>query len=198
MITYECFKCGSTDVKAMGGSAQCQKCGATGFQADFILTADGVRQKMADLKERATILYRELAKVAWQARELGDAGGAASCFPGMSTQEINVWAAVYEQWPGDRLEEALDDLAPLQANWWKAILGTDNPQEWFDKAMAEELKTAQIREMSGQKKERRPSLYRGVAQVDQWQNGVMRLFLDLSAETPETPPQAVTLVVRER
>ena len=162
------------------------------------LTADVIRQRGENWKERLTVLYRELAELAFLAQGLGDSGGLASCIPGMTTQEINTWAAVYEQWPGERTEYAIEDLCPLNANWWKAILRSGNPERWREKAIAGELTAAAIREQSGQKRERQGPLYSAPAKFSEWSNGVMRFFVDLSAEPPDGLPEDVMLVVKER
>lgn len=156
-------------------------------------TRDDRLQIAADIKAQLSALYRELAELAFVAAEEDDAGAVASHLV-TSTQEVNLWAWVYEELGPD----AIEDTAPLDARWWRAIKSAKDP--WFahQVALNEELKTADIKARFGSKRQKRkPPLYRGSATVERWQDGRAVLNVDLGAD-PVPPGKKCRLEVKEK
>jgi len=119
-------------------------------------------QQGADIKERLAAYTCALAELAVLFADEGNAGALASQVR-CSTHEINVWANAYAMFGPDFINAESD---PLDAKWWGALLKTDDPVAWLEKARNGQWNAAQIREAAGVKQERRQPLYTGGGTLD--------------------------------
>jgi len=149
-------------------------------------------QAVVDLKERKTDLLREEAEWAVVFTADNDAGGMASPLV-TSSSRVKLWARVYEAVG----PQGIDNLAPLDHNWWKAILNCPNPAEALQEALDLELTTAQIKERWGLVKHREPPVYSGSLVADKFGDNKLEGWLDLNEETTNAGPGTYHITVKK-
>jgi len=151
------------------------------------ITADTVRDQIVELKKEITALYRELLPWAALAEQYNDLGGAASAFV-TNKAAMETWAAVWEKWGNGK--EVLDDQAPLDPGWWKALLEAKDPTTALDTALAEQLSKREIRRrFCKPRTNHRPQ--RVPFKLTEWKNGLVRGYAPLDTEPPDPLPEAI-------
>ena len=155
------------------------------------ITPDMVRDQIAEFKQEITDLYRGLLPWVALAADFGDLGGAASSFV-TNKAEMATWAAVWQQWENG---EVLEDEAPLDPGWWKALLETDDRDAALKTALAEQLSKREIRRRFGKPRmNHRPQ--RVPFKLTEWKNGLVRGYAPLDTEPPSPLPEKAILEVQ--
>ena len=155
------------------------------------ITPDMVRNQIAEFKQEITDLYRGLLPWAALAEQYNDLGGAASSFV-TNKAEMETWAAVWQKWENG---EVLDDQAPLDPGWWKALLEAKDPTAALDTALAEQLSKREIRRrFCKPRTNHRPQ--RVPFKLTEWKNGLVRGYAPLDTEPPSPLPEKAILEVQ--
>ena len=106
------------------------------------------------LKERETDVLRGKAELAHYAAEHDNnvKGRPAANFLahlwGRSMQTVNTLARIFETF-------STDEITPdIPLSLWNAVMETDDPSAWLERAIAEELSSRQVRDLFGSAKGR--------------------------------------------
>lgn len=157
------------------------------------LTPDLIRDRIVSYKQEITALYREMLPWVALASEYGDLGGAASSFV-TNKAEMATWAAVWEKWENSNV---LEDEAPLDPGWWKAVLEADDPTDALLAALELQLSKREIRRRFGKPStNHRPQ--RVPFNLTEWKDGLVRGYAPLDTEPPDPLPEKAVLEIKSQ
>ena len=157
------------------------------------------RQQLANIKIAICELLAQLCERLYVALEQGDWGGACStlwCTRGHA-EVLVAWAETMQDLDDYGLVPEAIPL-PIDHRWFQAILDTDDPLAWYERALEDQLGPRQIRRAAGVTvKAPSRDLAKCPAELVRRDGGQLLFNVPLGEPLPELPRE-VELVVRRR
>lgn len=153
--------------------------------------AEDLLQEMASAKEKIAELVGYIGLLAIPFAD-ADAGGAAGSVLRCSTKAINTLAKAREVFGPDFINPETDPVLFGLDEWYGAILLTEDPKHWRERARAGQWSAATIREKAGVKQTRRGPLYTGGGTI-----GANGNTVHLDTESEPNKRVGVRLVAKE-